>query len=117
MRIRSMPICSNSLRRKHLFARLIGDEGREIWRHTVCLLIAVWQAGGQNQRITSNPYPFSRPIMTQSELDYYRKKLLDLRRRLLGQFSDVAGEALRPTGGEPSGNRSDVPVHPADLRP
>jgi RNA polymerase-binding transcription factor DksA len=53
--------------------------------------------------------------MTQSELDYYRKKLLDLRRRLFGHFSNVAGEALRPTGGEPSGNLSDVPVHPADL--
>jgi len=53
--------------------------------------------------------------MTQSELDNYRKKLLDLRRRVLDHFGDVAGEALRPTGGEPSGNLSDVPVHPADL--
>jgi DnaK suppressor protein len=53
--------------------------------------------------------------MTQSELDYYRKRLLGLRRRLLGEVSDVASEVLRQTGGEPSGNLSDVPVHPADL--
>jgi RNA polymerase-binding transcription factor DksA len=65
--------------------------------------------------LRQNHIHFSRPIMTQSELDYYRKRLLDLRRRLLGEVTDVADEALRPTGGDPSGNLSDVPVHPADL--
>ena len=53
--------------------------------------------------------------MTKSEIESYRQKLLVLGRRLRGQVSDVANEALRRTGAEASGSLSNVPNHPADL--
>ncbi|MFL5242398.1 MAG: TraR/DksA family transcriptional regulator [Gemmataceae bacterium] len=53
--------------------------------------------------------------MTQAELDFFRKRLVNLRRRLQGEVNEVAADALRETGGEPSGNLSNAPVHPADL--
>ena len=53
--------------------------------------------------------------MTKTEIESYRQKLLILGRRLRGQVSDVANEALRRTGAEASGSLSNVPNHPADL--
>lgn len=53
--------------------------------------------------------------MTEAEIDHYRKRLLAMKRRLSGDLSELADEALRPVGGEASGNLSDVPVHMADL--
>jgi len=53
--------------------------------------------------------------MTKAEIDPYRRRLLALKRRLVGDLSELEEESLRPVGGEPSGGLSDVPVHPADL--
>jgi RNA polymerase-binding transcription factor DksA len=53
--------------------------------------------------------------MTKEEIQSYRQQLLALKKRLGGDLSDLEEEALRPTGGEVSGNLSNVPVHPADL--
>ena len=53
--------------------------------------------------------------MTEAEIDHYRRRLLAMRRRLGADVSELADEALRPVGGEASGNLSDVPIHPADL--
>jgi DnaK suppressor protein len=53
--------------------------------------------------------------MTRKEMEAYRGKLVALRNRLRSDTSAVADEALRMTGGEASGNLSNVPVHPADL--
>lgn len=53
--------------------------------------------------------------MTKSELESHRQKLLTLGKRLRGQVSDAANEALRSTGAGPSGTLSNVPNHPADL--
>jgi DnaK suppressor protein len=53
--------------------------------------------------------------MTEAEMCHYRRRLLVLKRRLAGDLSELEEEALRPVGGEASGNMSDVPVHPADL--
>ncbi len=53
--------------------------------------------------------------MTKSELNRYRRLLLAIGKRIQGDFTDVAGEALRGTGGEASGNLSNVPYHIADL--
>jgi RNA polymerase-binding transcription factor DksA len=36
-------------------------------------------------------------------------------KRIQGDFTGVAGEALRGTGGEPSGSLSNAPYHLADL--
>jgi DnaK suppressor protein len=53
--------------------------------------------------------------MTEAEIKSYRRRLLALKKRLGGELSELEEEALRPIGGEASGNLSDVPVHPADL--
>ena len=53
--------------------------------------------------------------MTEAEINHYRRRLLAMRRRLGAEVSELADEALRPVGGEASGNLSDVPLHPADL--
>lgn len=54
-------------------------------------------------------------VMTEAEINHYRRHLLAMRRRLGADVSELADEALRPVGGEASGNLSDVPIHPADL--
>jgi DnaK suppressor protein len=53
--------------------------------------------------------------MTETEINHYRRRLLAMKKRLGGDLSELENEALRPVGGEASGNLSDVPVHPADL--
>ena len=53
--------------------------------------------------------------MTKAELESYREALLTLRRRLTGDVSHLADEALRSTGGEASGSLSNAPLHMADL--
>ncbi|WP_165235394.1 TraR/DksA family transcriptional regulator [Aquisphaera insulae] len=53
--------------------------------------------------------------MTAAEIDHFRRRLLAMRRRLGADVSELADEALRPVGGEASGNLSDVPIHLADL--
>jgi len=53
--------------------------------------------------------------MTSAELDRYRDKLVHLAHRLVGNVSGLTNEALRTTGGEASGNLSNIPMHLADL--
>ena len=53
--------------------------------------------------------------MTKADLDSYRELLVSLRRRLNGDVSHLADEALRSTGGEASGSLSNAPLHMADL--
>src|SRR5438270_5442114 len=53
--------------------------------------------------------------MTKAELNRYRQQLLTIGRRIQGDFKEVAGDALRRTGGEASGNLSNAPYHLADL--
>ena len=53
--------------------------------------------------------------MTTAEIDHFRRRLLDLRKRVGGDLTELEGEALKPVGGESSGGLSDVPLHPADL--
>jgi len=53
--------------------------------------------------------------MTKTELEGYRRNLLELGKRLGGDFAAVAGEAFRTSGGEASGSLSNAPLHLADL--
>jgi RNA polymerase-binding transcription factor DksA len=53
--------------------------------------------------------------MTKMELEGYRQSLLVLGKRLGGDISGVAREALRRSGGEASGSLSNAPLHLADL--
>jgi RNA polymerase-binding transcription factor DksA len=53
--------------------------------------------------------------MTKAELESFRETLLNLRKRLTGDVSHLADEALRAMGGEASGSLSNAPLHMADL--
>jgi|SRR5438132_11436922 len=53
--------------------------------------------------------------MSKTELEKYRRELLDLSGRLRGDVARGEHAALRKTGGEGSGNLSNMPTHPADL--
>jgi len=53
--------------------------------------------------------------MTKTDLESFRRSLLNLRARLSGNLSHLAEEALRATGGENSGSLSNTPIHMADL--
>jgi RNA polymerase-binding transcription factor DksA len=53
--------------------------------------------------------------MTKTDQDRFRSRLMALRRRLGGDVTQLAAEALRNTGGEASGNLSNTPFHLADL--
>jgi RNA polymerase-binding transcription factor DksA len=53
--------------------------------------------------------------MTKTELNRFRQRLLAMGRRIQGDFTSVADDALRRTGGEASGNLSNAPYHLADL--
>lgn len=54
-------------------------------------------------------------MLTKTERDFYRQRLLQLLGRLSKDRSQLKAEALRPEGGEASGGLSDVPLHMADL--
>jgi RNA polymerase-binding transcription factor DksA len=49
------------------------------------------------------------------ELDSYRQLLESLQSRLRGDVDQMTDQALRATGGEGSGNLSNMPLHLADL--
>src|SRR5262245_43228021 len=53
--------------------------------------------------------------MTRTEIESHRQHLLALRDRLGGDVSHLADEALKASGGEASGNLSNMPIHMADL--
>lgn len=53
--------------------------------------------------------------MRGTDLQKYRKRLLDLAAMLKGSAAGLAREALQPAGGESSGGLSNVPIHLADL--
>ena len=53
--------------------------------------------------------------MTESEREGFRRQLQTLGDRLKGDVSDLSKEALRRSGGEASGNLSNMPFHSADL--
>ena len=53
--------------------------------------------------------------MTPREHEQYRTRLLDMASRLRDADGRVAQEALRQSGGETSGQLSNVPIHMADV--
>lgn len=54
-------------------------------------------------------------MIARTEIPLYRKRLVELAKRLEGDRSQLEDEAMRPEGGEASGGLSDTPVHPADI--
>ncbi len=53
--------------------------------------------------------------MNEQQLAGFRGQLFALAERIKSDMSSLAGEALRKTGGEASGNLSNTPLHLADL--
>ena len=53
--------------------------------------------------------------MTSEQREQYRQRLLSMAVRLKGADATVGGEALRQSGGDASGNLSNVPLHLADV--
>jgi RNA polymerase-binding transcription factor DksA len=53
--------------------------------------------------------------MSKTDLEMYRRSLLNLRSRMSRNISHLAEEALRTNGSETSGNLSHTPIHMADL--
>jgi DnaK suppressor protein len=52
--------------------------------------------------------------MSEVELQHYRRRLLDLKRRHGAVLTELEEEALRPSGADAAGELSKVPFHPAD---
>ena len=53
--------------------------------------------------------------MKREEKEKYRHRLMEMGARLKNDEAVVMGEALRQTGGDASGNLSNVPMHLADI--
>jgi RNA polymerase-binding protein DksA len=53
--------------------------------------------------------------MTKKQTEEFRQKLVALAQRVRGDVSDLRDDALRGTGGDASGNLSNIPLHLADL--
>ena len=59
-----------------------------------------------------------RPVKTRlstADLHHYRELLLQKRREILGNVSEIEGEALRKSRLDASGDLSSMPIHMADL--
>jgi RNA polymerase-binding protein DksA len=54
-------------------------------------------------------------MMNKSEMEAYRKQLVELQNRLDGDVSHLADEALRKNQRDASGNLSSMPIHMADI--
>lgn len=53
--------------------------------------------------------------MKREQNEKYRQRLMEMGARLKNDETVVAGEALRQSGGDASGNISNVPMHLADI--
>jgi RNA polymerase-binding protein DksA len=53
--------------------------------------------------------------LSSADLQHYRELLLQKRRQILGNVSEIEGEALRKSRLDASGDLSSMPIHMADL--
>lgn len=58
---------------------------------------------------------FIKSPLSKSELDEFRRMLLDKRRAILGDMSSIEADALRVNRQDGSGDLSNMPTHPADI--
>src|SRR5262245_37312851 len=54
-------------------------------------------------------------MVTQKDIERYKKQLEAMGQRVRGNVGLVREDAMRQTGAEPSGGLSNAPLHPADL--
>ena len=53
--------------------------------------------------------------LSSSQMDEFRKRLLDKRRELVGDMDNLTNEALRRNRQEAAGDLSSMPIHMADI--
>jgi DnaK suppressor protein len=58
---------------------------------------------------------YTKTPMTKSELEEFRKALLEKRRSIVGDMHGIQNEALGHNRQETSGDLSNMPTHPADI--
>ncbi len=56
-----------------------------------------------------------KPRLSPADLAHYKELLLQKRREILGNVSEIEGEALRKSRLDASGDLSSMPIHMADL--
>ncbi len=66
-----------------------------------------------SKAIVQEPAPKTR--LNSADLHHYRELLLQKRKEILGNVSEIEGEALRKSRLDASGDLSSMPIHMADL--
>ncbi len=66
-----------------------------------------------SKAIVQEPTPKTR--LSSADLHHYRELLLQKRKEILGNVSEIEGEALRKSRLDASGDLSSMPIHMADL--
>ncbi len=72
----------------------------------------------EKRKKTSKTEVQERTVKTRlstADLQHYRELLLQKRREILGNVSEIEGEALRKSRLDASGDLSSMPIHMADL--
>ena len=64
---------------------------------------------------TNNNEPTPKPRLSAAEIEHFKQLLLQKRREILGNVSDIEGQALRKSRLDASGDLSSMPIHMADL--
>jgi len=66
-------------------------------------------------RLAAKPPKKIKCPLTKSELEEFRRVLLDKRRAILGDMNSIEADALRTNRQDGSGDLSNMPTHPADI--
>ena len=64
---------------------------------------------------TNNEEPTPKTRLSPADLEHYRQLLQQKRREIMGNVSEIEGEALRKSRLDASGDLSSMPIHMADL--
>jgi DnaK suppressor protein len=64
---------------------------------------------------TENREPTPKTRLRSADLEHFQALLLQKRREILGNVSEIEGEALRKSRLDASGDLSSMPIHMADL--
>ncbi len=61
------------------------------------------------------PKPLPKTTLKPSEIEYFKTRLLEKRRELIGAVDNMENEALRKNRSDASGDLSMMPIHMADI--
>jgi len=69
----------------------------------------------RKKAVKTNNVEQSPKRLSTAELEHFKQLLLQKRRQILGNVSEIEGEALRKSRLDASGDLSSMPIHMADL--